>query len=139
MDRTQHPEFELVRWAAESLDEKERAEATVYTSGEHCPMCSAAYAWAGLGPIVYAVSGATLAVWQKEWDVPASPVAGLGVDQVAPHVPTRGPFPLLEDTMKALHHRVRRTLTEAASPGRERPFVGDRPFEVGSTALCPAG
>jgi tRNA(Arg) A34 adenosine deaminase TadA len=109
MDRTQHPEFELVRWAVESLDEKERAEATVYTSGEHCPMCSAAHAWAGLGPIVYAVSGASLAVWHKEWDVPASPVAGLGVDQVAPHVPTRGPFPLLEDTMKALHHGVRRT------------------------------
>ena len=32
------------------------AACTVYTSGEHCPMCSAAHAWVGLGRIVYAVS-----------------------------------------------------------------------------------
>jgi len=26
----------------------ERLQATVYTSGEHCPMCAAAHGWAGL-------------------------------------------------------------------------------------------
>ena len=41
-DRTQHPEFALARWAAANLAPAERAAATVYTSGEHCPMCAAA-------------------------------------------------------------------------------------------------
>lgn len=31
------------------LTAADRAAATVFTSGEHCPMCSAAHAWAGLG------------------------------------------------------------------------------------------
>lgn len=43
-DSTRHPEFELARWAAEHLSPEERARATVYTSGEHCPMCAAAHA-----------------------------------------------------------------------------------------------
>lgn len=50
-DSTRHPEFELARWAANNLSPEERAAATVYTSGEHCPMCAAAHAWVGLGPI----------------------------------------------------------------------------------------
>src|SRR5699024_12486875 len=36
-DATQHPEFELARWAANHMTPKARAQATVYTSGEHCP------------------------------------------------------------------------------------------------------
>ena len=39
-DHTRHPEFAIARWAAENLTPDERASATVYTSGEHCPMCS---------------------------------------------------------------------------------------------------
>jgi tRNA(Arg) A34 adenosine deaminase TadA len=42
-DPTRHPEFELARWAAANLASAERAAATVYTSGEHCPMCAAAH------------------------------------------------------------------------------------------------
>ena len=41
-DETRHPEFEIARWSAAHLSPEERATATVYTSGEHCPMCSAA-------------------------------------------------------------------------------------------------
>ena len=51
-DRTRHPEFELARWAAENLSPEKRAAATVYTSGEHCPMCAAAHAGVGLGRFV---------------------------------------------------------------------------------------
>src|SRR5690625_6419316 len=42
-DNTQHPEFALARWAANNLSPEERKKATVYTSGEHCAMCSAAH------------------------------------------------------------------------------------------------
>src|SRR5690606_33076760 len=57
-DATRHPEFEIARWASTHLEPAERARATVYTSGEHCPMCSAAHGWVGLGRIVYASSAA---------------------------------------------------------------------------------
>ena len=50
-DATRHPEFELARWAAASMTAADRAGATVFTSGEHCPMCAAAHAWVGLGRI----------------------------------------------------------------------------------------
>ncbi|MFD0851333.1 nucleoside deaminase, partial [Actinomadura adrarensis] len=53
-DETAHPEFALARWAAANMALEARAKATVYTSGEHCPMCSAAHGWVGLGRIVYA-------------------------------------------------------------------------------------
>jgi tRNA(Arg) A34 adenosine deaminase TadA len=55
-DQTRHPEFEAAKWAAQHLAPEERRACTVYTSGEHCAMCSAAHAWVGLGRIVYAVS-----------------------------------------------------------------------------------
>ncbi len=59
-DNTRHPELAIVEWAVEHLSPDARASATVYTSGEHCPMCAAAHAWVGLGRIVYAVSSAQL-------------------------------------------------------------------------------
>jgi len=65
-DGTQHPEFAIARWAAQHLTPQERAAATVYTSGEHCPMCAAAHAWVGLGRIVYASSSVQLAGWLAE-------------------------------------------------------------------------
>ena len=74
-DDTRHPEFEIARWAASHLSREERAASTVYTSGEHCPMCSAAHAWVGLGPIVYASSSEQLSQWHREWGIPAGPVA----------------------------------------------------------------
>ena len=41
LEATQHPEFAIARWAGANLTAPERASATVYTSGEHCAMCSA--------------------------------------------------------------------------------------------------
>ena len=76
-DETRHPEFEIAKWSAGHLTAEERAGATVYTSGEHCPMCSAAHAWMGLGRIVYAVSTAQLGEWLAEWGVPPGPVRPL--------------------------------------------------------------
>src|SRR5699024_10915482 len=67
---TRHPEFAIARWAAEHLSPEARATATVYTSGEHCPMCAAAHAWVGLGRIVYASSAEQLAAWHQQWGIP---------------------------------------------------------------------
>jgi tRNA(Arg) A34 adenosine deaminase TadA len=104
-DETRHPEFEIARWAVDHLPPEERADATVYTSGEHCPMCSAAHAWVGLGRIVYAVSSAQLGEWLADWGVPPAPVAPLPVQTVAPGLVVDGPAPELADEMQALHRR----------------------------------
>ena len=105
-DQTRHPEFELARWSATHLTREERAGATVYTSGEHCPMCSAAHAWVGLGRIVYAVSTTQLVGWLTEWGIAPGPVRALAVNDVAPDVPVDGPAPELEAEVRALHARL---------------------------------
>lgn len=102
-DATRHPEIELARWSTENLSVDERSHATVYTSGEHCPMCSAAHAWVGLGRIVYATSSAQLDAWRTEWGVAPGPVAALPISAVAPRVLFDGPAPQLEEDMKALY------------------------------------
>ncbi|KAK6069031.1 cytidine and deoxycytidylate deaminase zinc-binding region [Seiridium cupressi] len=104
-DQTRHPEFDLARWAASNLTPSERAGATVYTSGEHCPMCAAAHAWVGLGRIVYVASAAQLVKWQAEWDMAKSPVAGLPIQQIAPALKVEGPVPELEEDIKTLHRK----------------------------------
>jgi tRNA(Arg) A34 adenosine deaminase TadA len=104
-DETRHPEFELARWSTTNMTAAQRTAATVYTSGEHCPMCAAAHAWVGLGRIVYAVSSAQLSAWRAAWGAPASPVRPLPVREIAPGVTVEGPAPELEDTMRALHSR----------------------------------
>ena len=105
-DATRHPELAIALWAVENLSPQQRAASTVYTSGEHCPMCAAAHAWVGLGRIVYAASSAQLTLWLREWDAPAPPVAALPITTVAPGVPVDGPAPELTETMKALYERA---------------------------------
>ncbi|MUM17883.1 nucleoside deaminase [Mycobacterium sp. CBMA271] len=106
-DSTRHPEFELARWAADNLSPADRTSSTVYTSGEHCPMCSAAHAWVGLGRIIYASSSAQLTQWLTELNAPPSPVAALSINQVAPGIETDGPAPDLAEDVRALHVRFR--------------------------------
>src|SRR5690625_1832630 len=80
-DHTQHPEFAIARWAAQNLSVAERESATVYTSGEHCPMCAAAHGWVRLGRIVYASSSAQLTLWRSKWGLDRkSVVEGKRVD-----------------------------------------------------------
>jgi tRNA(Arg) A34 adenosine deaminase TadA len=104
-DRTRHPEFELARWSAARLSPGERAAATVYTSGEHCPMCAAAHAWVGLGRIVYVASSEQLVSWLTELGVPTPPVLPLPVREVAPGVIVEGQVPQLTEEIHALHRR----------------------------------
>lgn len=118
-DHTRHPEFALARWAADRLSPDERARSTVYTSGEHCPMCAAAHGWVGLGRIVYAASSAQLAGWLTEWGVPQAPVATLPITDVVPGAVADGPAPELVEAVRALHRR-RRTGHAGGEPGDGR-------------------
>jgi tRNA(Arg) A34 adenosine deaminase TadA len=102
-DATAHPELAIARWSVTNLSPDERARATVYTSGEHCPMCAAAHAWVGLGRIVFAVSGADLAQWLTDWRAPLPPVAALSISTVAPQLTVDGPAPQYRDEMMALY------------------------------------
>jgi tRNA(Arg) A34 adenosine deaminase TadA len=104
-DQTRHPEFALARWAAANLSPPDRAAATVYTSGEHCPMCAAAHGWVGLGRIVYAASSEQLAAWRAELGLPAPPVRTLPINEVVPDLPVDGPAPALTAEVRDLHRR----------------------------------
>ncbi|MED7922944.1 nucleoside deaminase [Nonomuraea sp. LP-02] len=104
-DRTRHPEFAAARWSAAHLTPAARAAATVYTSGEHCPMCAAAHGWVGLGRIVYVASSAQLAAWLGELGVPAPPVRTLPIAEIVPGVPVEGPVPELAEQVRELHRR----------------------------------
>lgn len=106
VDPTRHPEFEIARWAATHLSATERRDSTVYTSGEHCPMCSAAHARVGLGRIVYAASSAQLTAWHQDWGVAPGPVPPLPISAIAPHVEAHGPVPEFEHEIRTLHARL---------------------------------
>lgn len=105
-DHTRHPEFEIARWAADHLTPQQRAETVVFTSGEHCPMCSAAHAWVGLRRIVYASSSQQLSAWHKEWGLAPAPVLPLPVQDVAPGIEVAGPDPELSTQVRNLHVRL---------------------------------
>ncbi len=105
-DHTQHPEFALARWAAENMTPEERAKATVYTSGEHCPMCAAAHGWVGLGRIVYASSSAQLTEWLSEMGVAPGRVRPLPIQEVIRGTPVDGPVPELAEEVRELHRRL---------------------------------
>jgi tRNA(Arg) A34 adenosine deaminase TadA len=105
-DETRHPEFELARWAANNMTPAERAGATVYTSGEHCPMCAAAHGWVGLGRIVYAVSSKQVGAWLAVIGVAPGPVRSFPAGEIAPGVTVEGPVPEFTEEMHALHMRA---------------------------------
>ena len=106
-DPTRHPEFELARWAAANMTPPDRAAATVYTSGEHCPMCAAAHGWAGLGRIVYVTSTEQAGAWLAELGVGPAPVLPLAIQDVVPGVEVAGPVPGLAEQVRDLHRRFR--------------------------------
>lgn len=104
-DATQHPEIAIARWAAAHLSPEERQQATVYTSGEHCAMCSAAHGWVGLGRIVYASSSKQLTGWMGEFGAPAGPVNPLPIQDVLRESSVEGPEPSLSARIRELHQQ----------------------------------
>ncbi|MDO5668541.1 MAG: nucleoside deaminase [Corynebacterium sp.] len=90
-DATRHPEFAIARWAAENLSPERRARAIVYTSGEHCAMCSAAHGWVGLGRIVYAASSRQIGAWRAALGHPPAAVTAIPIQDVVPGIVVDGP------------------------------------------------
>ena len=106
VDATYHPEIAVAKWASQNMTPAARAKAVVYTSGEHCAMCSAAHAWAGLGRIVYISSSKQLSAWMDEMGVTStSPINSLTVQEVAPNVAVDGPIAGLDEEIKVLQQR----------------------------------
>lgn len=109
VDATYHPEIAVARWAAQNMTADARTQATVYTSGEHCAMCSAAHAWAGLGRIVYISSSKQLGEWMAEIGATSSsPISSLSIQEVAPNIPVEGPVAGLDEQVKALQIRAQK-------------------------------
>ena len=101
-----HPEFELAKWAAENLSPEQRRQTKMYTTGEHCPMCSTAHGWVGLGDIIYLSSGKQLKQWLSEMDAPPSPVRFYPVEEIIPGIKVKGPVSgELLDEIRKLHHK----------------------------------
>lgn len=106
VDATYHPEIAVAKWAAENMTLEARAKTVVYTSGEHCAMCSAAHAWAGLDRIVYVSSSKQLGDWMEEMGVKSlSPINTLSIQEVAPNIPVEGPVAGLDEEVKALQQQ----------------------------------
>jgi|SRR5690625_3026962 len=105
-DHTQHPEFAIARWAAQNMEAEQRKSASVYTSGEHCPMCSAAHGWVGLGRIVYASSSAQLSLWRSKWGFEPGAVAPLPITTVVPEAVVAGPDSKLSLEVRALQAKL---------------------------------
>ncbi|GKW46128.1 nucleoside deaminase [Planococcus sp. NCCP-2050] len=105
-DYTQHPEFAIARWAASHMAPDDRRKAIVYTSGEHCPMCSAAHGMVGLGKIIYASSSKQLAAWLRDFGVEQGPVYNLAIEEVIRDAQVEGPVPELAEQVRELHRRL---------------------------------
>ena len=100
-DITAHPELKLARWAAVNLTVTDRTTATMFTSGEHCPMCAVAHASAGIGRLVFAFSSEQLAATtgRPGWQLSVRELFTRGEVSVQ----VDGPFPELADACRALH------------------------------------
>lgn len=100
-DVTAHAELKLARWASRGLDATERRRATIYASGEPCPMCAVAHANAGLGRLVFAFSVRQLAQLTGDpgWRLPVRDL----FDRRGLDIVVEGPATELTSEVTALH------------------------------------
>lgn len=104
-DPTRHPEFALARWAATNMTPEQRAAATVYTSGEHCPMCAAAHGQVGLGRIVYITSAKQFTELLDELGLPRRMVNPIPVQDIVPGIAIEGPVPEFAAEVRELQRK----------------------------------
>lgn len=99
-----HPEYELAQWATENLNAEERANTRMYTSGEHCPMCSAAHGWVGLGTLIYLSSAEQLNQWLTEIKAPPASINFIPAKDIIKNTAVKGPGTgVLLQKIKELH------------------------------------
>jgi tRNA(adenine34) deaminase len=67
-DPTGHAELNLIHEVCPAYTREELAGATLYASGEPCPMCAAAIFWSGIGRVVFGIS--SRAVYEMAGDPP---------------------------------------------------------------------
>ncbi|KOS21968.1 tRNA-specific adenosine deaminase [Escovopsis weberi] len=92
-DALLHAEMNLATWATYNLDPRERTGCVLFCSGEPCAMCAVAWAIVGLGGVVFASSTAQYLRWKNEYQgKDCGFVSPLGMQEVAPHIPARGPL-----------------------------------------------
>ncbi|MCC8360415.1 nucleoside deaminase [Salinimicrobium sediminilitoris] len=111
INKLAHPEIELAHWAAVNLSEEEREHTTMYTSGEHCPMCAAAHGWVELGTIVYLSSADQLSQWLQEVDASPPPVNNIPIQDIIKLTKIKGPFEgellqKIKDLQLRYHHKT---------------------------------
>lgn len=100
-DLSAHPELKLAVWAGRHLDPEVARLTTMYTSCENCAMCSAALVWAGLGTLVFALGGTTLAELQGSRHAQIALPAREVFARASRPVAVRGP--LIEHEARAPH------------------------------------
>ncbi|NLZ95798.1 MAG: nucleoside deaminase [Bacteroidales bacterium] len=99
-----HPEYELAEWALNNLTREQRQESTMYTSGEHCPMCAGAHGMAEIGTVVYAASGQQLIEWLQQLDASPLFINLIPIENVVKNIVVRGPAKgKLLERIKNLH------------------------------------
>lgn len=74
-DPTAHGEMVAIRKAVESPGADAMKGATLYTTGEPCPMCMGAIIWCHIGRVVYAASIPQLATLMDQIMVPSTEIA----------------------------------------------------------------
>src|SRR5690625_2075395 len=102
---TRHPQFALARCAGQNMTPEERADATVYTSGEHCPMCAAAHGLVGLGRIVYASSSKQLVALRKRLGAAPQAVEPIPAEEVITRAVVEGPVSELAEMVLELQEK----------------------------------
>lgn len=74
-DPTAHGEMVAIRNAVESPGADAMKGATLYTTGEPCPMCMGAIIWCHIGRVVYAASIDQLATLMDQIMIPSAAIA----------------------------------------------------------------
>ncbi|MGB3774276.1 MAG: nucleoside deaminase [Leeuwenhoekiella sp.] len=101
-----HPEIELAAWALNHLSLEERRKTIMYTTGEHCPMCAGAHAWAEVGYLYFLSSAEQLGQWLDEFKADPAPITFIPAESIIKNAIIKGPASgKLVEEIKQKHRR----------------------------------